>query len=278
VTDPDDEIGSVRRQLLDRYLGFAFAGLHLVERDISAEIAEARRRLVEFLGRELQMPTRPSPLIHLWVVADGTGEIVGHAAREVGLRGSALVVAHKRLQIRPQWRRHGFGSALLADNREHYRECGVQSIVMEAEGDGSAFAATRGFDFDLDAYAGRPGLAGLTERQLRFAAVDRLIRHPSISDSIDRGPADVRESVIACLARLQALGHEPAQQVQRFQQRLPQSGGPGQPALSGNDRTFDAPVEIAAFGQAEPLDVLDGVGLGSAILTLTGWSGLTGCG
>ena len=159
VTDQDHQLAAVRDQLLERYLGFGFGGLHFRVRDISAEIAEARRMMAEFLGRELRLPDRPSRLIHLWVVTDDTGEIVGNASREVGLRGSALVVAHKHLRImRPEWRRRGFGSALLGANREWYRECGVESIVMEAEGDGSAFAAVRGFDFDVTSYAQRPGL------------------------------------------------------------------------------------------------------------------------
>jgi GNAT superfamily N-acetyltransferase len=278
VTDQGRQIGSVRDRLLERYLGFAAAGLHFEERDISAEIAEARQRLVEFLGRELTLPNRPSPLIHLWVVVDGTGEIVGNAAREVGFRESALVVGHKRLRIAPPWRRRGFGSALLAENRRWYRECAVQYMVMEAEGDGSAFAATRGFDFDLLAYAKRPGFAGLRERELRFAAVDRLIRHPAIADTGDGDSGQLGESVGAFLVRIAARGPRCADQVRRFEQRLPYRVEPESSTLTGHELTFTAPGEIAAFGRDEPLDALDGVGLGSALLALSGWSGIAKCG
>jgi GNAT superfamily N-acetyltransferase len=276
VIDQDHRIGSVRDWLLKRYLGFAFGGLHFEVRDISAEIAEARRMMAEFLGRELRLPDRPSRLIHLWVVTDETGEIVGNVAREVGFRGPALVVAHKQLRLRrPEWRRRGFGSALLAENRDWYRECEVEFIVMEAEGDGSAFAAARGFDFDVASYANRPGFKGLTERELRFAAIDRLIHHPAIQDTVDGGQAQLRESVVAFLARVKASGAEPARQVERFQQRLPQPSGQGQCLVTGDELTFTAPDEIAAFGQNEPLEVLDGQSLGPAVLTLTGWSGIT---
>ncbi len=271
----DHTIASVRDRLTERYLGFACAGLHFEVRDISAEIAEARRRLVEFLGREPALPQRPSRLIHLWVVTDDTHEIVGSAAREVGQRGAALVVAHKRLRIRRPWRGRGFGSALLSANRDWYRECGVAFIVLEAEGDGSAFAATRGFDFDVMAYANRPGFAGLDERELRFAAVERLIRHPVISDTADGGEPQTRESVVAFLARLAALGGEPARQVHRFRRRLPQSLDPGQDTLTGDAHTFTAPQEIAAFGEEAPLEVLDGESLGPAVLARTGWSGIS---
>jgi GNAT superfamily N-acetyltransferase len=260
VIDQDHRLGSVRDRLLERYLGFAFGGLHFELRDISAEIAEARRMMAEFLGRELRLPDRPSRLIHLWIVTDESGEIVGNAAREVGLRGSALVVAHKELRIRrPEWRRRGFGSALLAENRVWYRECGVAFIVMEAEGDGSAFAAVRGFDFDVTSYAHRPAFKGLTEQELRFAAVDRLIHHPAIQDTVDGADAPLRESAAAFLERIKASGAESARQVERFQQHLP---------------NFTAPEQIAAFGQHEPLEALNGRSLGAAVLALTGWSGI----
>ncbi len=266
----------MRDRLLQRYLGFAFGGLHFEVRDISAEIAEARQMMSEFLGRELQLPDRPSRLIHLWVVTDESDEIIGKAAREVGLRGSALVIAHKELRIRrPEWRRRGFGSALLAENRHWYQECGVEFIVMEAEGDGSAFAAVRGFDFDVTSYARRPGFKGLRERELRFAAIDRLIRHPAIQDTVDGGQARLRESVVAFLKRVKASGAESARQVNRFQQRLPPSVAQERVTVTGDGLTFTAPDEIAAFGQDEPLEVLDGQGLGTAVLTLTGWSGIT---
>ncbi len=232
--------------------------------------------MAEFLGRELRLPDRPSRLIHLWVVADETDEIVGRATREVGLRGSALVVAHKQLRIRrPEWRRQGFGSALLAENRDWYRECGVEFIVTEAEGDGSAFAAIRGFDFDVTSYARRPRFEGLAERELRFAAIDRLIHHPAIQDTVDGGQAPLRESVVAFLERVKASGAEPARQVERFQQRLPQSPEQGRGSVTGDELTFTAPDQIAAFGQNEPLEVLDGRSFGPAVLALTGWSGIT---
>src|ERR1700727_3793789 len=158
VIDLDHRIGSVRDRLLDRYLGFAFAGLHYQIRDISAQIAEARQIIFQVLGRELRPPDRPNRFIHLSVVSDETDEIVGKATREGGLRGSALGVAHRELRIwRPEWRRRGFGSALLADNIDWYRESGVEFIVMEAEGDGRAFAAVQGFDFEMASYARCPG-------------------------------------------------------------------------------------------------------------------------
>ena len=275
MIDRDHRIGSVRDRLLERYLGFAFGGLHFEVRDISAEIAEARQMLAQFLGRELRLPDRPSRSIHLWVVTDEADEIVGKAAREVGFRGSALVVAHKELRIRrPEWRRRGFGSALLAENRVWYQECGVEFIVMEAEGDGSAFAAMRGFDFDLTSYASRPPFKGLPERELRFAAIDQLIRHPAIQDTVDDEQAPRRESVVAFLERLKVRGAESEREVHRFQQRLPQLVELGQGTVTGDKLTFTAPDEIAAFGQDEPLEVLDGRSLGLAVLALTGWSGI----
>jgi GNAT superfamily N-acetyltransferase len=272
VIDPDHRIGSVRDRLLDRYLGFAFGGLHFQVRDISAEIAEARQMIFQVLGRELRPPDRPNRFIHLSVVTDVADEIVGKATREVGLRGQALVVAHRELRIwRPEWRRRGFGSALLADNLDWYRESGVEFIVMEAEGDGSAFAAVRGFDFDVKSYARRPGFEGLPERELRFAATDRLIRHPAVQDG-EQAPC--RESVVAFLERLKANGAEPARQVHRFQQRLPQPVEHGRGTVTGDELTFTAPDQIAAFGQDAPLRVLDGQGLGLAVLTHTGWSAI----
>jgi len=274
--DRDHRLGSVRNRLLERYLGFASEGLHFEVRDISAEIAEARQMVAQVLGRELRLPDRPSRSIHLWVVTDETDEIVGKATREVGFRGSALGVAHKELRIRrPEWRRRGFGSALLAENRDWYQECGVEFIVMEAEGDGSAFAAIRGFDFDLTSYASHPRFKGLPERELRFAAIDRLIRHPAIQDTMDGGQAPHRESVVAFLEGLKARGAEPERQAHRFQQRLPQLVEPGQDTMTGDQLTFTAPNEIAAFGKDEPLEVLDGRSLGLAVLALTGWSGIT---
>lgn len=276
VSDHDHRMGSVRDRLLERYLGFGFGGLHFELRDISAEIAEARQMVAQVLGRELRLPDRPSRSIHLWVVTDEADEIVGKAAREVGFRGSALGVAHKELRIRrPEWRRRGFGSALLAANRDWYQECGVEFIVMEAEGDGSAFAAIRGFDFDLTSYASLPRFKGLPERELRFAAIDRLIRHPAIQDTVEGGQAPRRESVVAFLERLTVRGAESERQVDRFQQRLPQPVTPGHGTLTGDELTFTAPDEIAAFGQDEPLEVLDGRSLGLAVLARTGWSGIT---
>jgi GNAT superfamily N-acetyltransferase len=275
VIDLDHRIGSVRDRLLERYLGFAFGGLHFQVRDISAEIAEAREMIFQVLGRELRPPDRPNRFIHLSVVTDETDEIVGKATREVGLRGSALVVAHRELRIwRPEWRRRGFGSALLADNLDWYQECEVEFIVMEAEGDGSAFAAVRGFDFDVTSYARRPGFQGLPERELRFAATDRLIQHPAVQDVVDGEQAPRREPVVAFLERLKANGAESARQVHRFQQRLPQSVEQGQGTVTGDELTFTAPDQIAVFGQDEPLQALDGQGLGLAVLTLTGWSGI----
>jgi GNAT superfamily N-acetyltransferase len=231
--------------------------------------------IAQVLGRELRLPDRRSRSIYLWVVTDETDEIVGNPAREVGLRGSALVVAHKGLRIRrPEWRRRGFGSALLAENLGWYQECGVEFIVMEAEGDGSAFAAVRGFDFDVTSYASRPRFKGLPERELRFAAIDRLVRHPAVQDVADDEQAPRRESVVAFLERLRANGAESERQVLRFQQRLPQSVEKGQGTVTGDELTFTAPDEIAAFGQDEPLQVLDGRSLGLVVLALTGWSGI----
>jgi GNAT superfamily N-acetyltransferase len=232
--------------------------------------------VAQVLGRELRLPDRPSRSIHLWIVTDETDEIVGKAAREVGFRGSALGVAHKELRIwPPQWRRRGFGSALLAENRDWYQECGVEFIVMEAEGDGSAFAAMQGFDFDLTSYASHPRFKGLPERELRLAAIDRLIRHPAIQDTVDDAQAPHRESVVAFLERLKVHGVDSARQVHRFEQRLPQSLEHGPGTATGDELAFTAPDEIAAFGQDEPLEVLDGRSLGLAVLALTGWSGIT---
>ena len=271
----DRRLGLVRDRLLQRYLAFGFGGLHFEERDISVEIAEARQKISEFLGREVRLPSRPSRLISLWVVTDEAGEIVGRAAREVGLRGSTLVVAHKQLWIwRPDWRRRGFGSALLVGTRRWYEDCGVRFIVMEAEGDGSVFAAVRGFDFDVTSYADRPGFKDLPGNELRFAAIDRLIHHPAVQESADVGQAELRESVMVFLERVKASGTEAAWQVDRFQRRLPQTARHEPGTFTGDELTFTAPGEIAAFGQDTPLRVLDGQGLGTAVLALTGWSGI----
>jgi GNAT superfamily N-acetyltransferase len=275
MIDRDHRIGSVRDLLLERYLSFAFGGLHFEERDISAEIAEARQMIAQVLGHELRLPPRPNRFIHLSVVTDETGEVVGKATREVGFRGSALVVAHKELRIRrAEWRRRGFGSALLEENRSWYQECEVEFIVMEAEGDGSAFAAVRGFDFDVASYASRPRFKGLSEREVRFAAIEQLMSRPAVQETVDDGQAPHRESVMAFLERLKCVGAQSERQVRRFQQRLPRSLEGGEGAVSGDELTFTAPHEIAAFGQDELLQVLDGQGLGLAILALTGWSGI----
>jgi len=75
---------------------------------------------------------------------------------------------------------------------------------------------------------------------------------------VDGGQAQLRESVVAFLERVKASGAESARQVERFQQRLPGSAEQGQGIVSGDELTFTAPDEIAAFGQNEPLEVLDG--------------------
>jgi GNAT superfamily N-acetyltransferase len=275
MIDRDHRIGSVRDRLLERYLRFAFGGLHFEARDISAEIAEAREMIAQVLGRELRLPPRPNRFIHLSIVTDATGELVGKATREVGFRGSSLVVAHKQLRIqRPEWRRRGFGSALLEANRSWYRECGVELIVMEAEGDGSAFAAVRGFDFDVASYAGRPRFKGLSERAVRLAAIDQLIRHPPVQDTVDGEQSPHRESVSAFLERIRLGDAQAQRQVHRFQQRVPRSAEEANGAVLRDELLFTAPDEIAAFGQDEPLGVLDGQSLGLAVLALTGWSGV----
>jgi GNAT superfamily N-acetyltransferase len=275
MIDRDQRIGSVRDRLLGRYLGFAFGGLHFEARDISAEIAEARQMIAQVLGHELRLPPRPNRFIHLSVVTDEADEIVGKATREVGFRDSTLVVAHKELRIRrAEWRRRGFGSALLEENRSWYQECGVECIVMEAEGDGSAFAAVRGFDFDVASYASRPKFKGLSEREVRFAAVEQLINRPAVQETVDDGQAPHRESVVVFLERLKSVGVQSERQVRRFQQRLPRSIEGGEGAVSGDEFTFIAPHEIAAFGQDEPLQALDGQSLGLAVLGLTSWSGI----
>jgi GNAT superfamily N-acetyltransferase len=275
MTDRDLTIGAVRDRLLERYLAFAFGGLHFELRDISAEIAEARQMIAQVLGHELRLPPRPNRFIHLSVVTDETGEVVGKATREVGFRGSALVVAHKELRIRrPEWRRRGFGSALLEENRSWYQECGVEFIVMEAEGDGSAFAAVRGFDFDVASYASRPKFKGLSEREVRFAAVEQLMNRPAVQETVDDGQGPHRESVVAFLERLKSARAQSERQVRRFEQRLPRSIEGGEGAMSGDELTFTAPHAIGAFGQDEPLQALDGRSLGLAVLALTSWSGI----
>jgi hypothetical protein len=122
---------------------------------------------------------------------------------------------------------------------------------MEAEGDGSAFAAVRGFDFDVTSDASRPTFEGLPEPELRFAAIDRLIRHPAVQDVVDGEQRPPRESVVAFPERLKAGGAEAARQVHCFQQRLPRPVEQGQGAVRGGERTITAPDEIAAFGQDE---------------------------
>ena len=91
---------------------------------------------------------------------------------------------------------------------------------------------------------------------------------------MDGGQATRRESVEAFLERLKVRGAESEQQDHRFQQRLPQLVELGQGTVPGDELTFTAPDEIAAFGQDEPLAVLDGRSLGLAVLALTGWSGI----
>ena len=145
---------------------------------------------------------------------------------------------------------------------------------MQAEGDGSTFAATRGFDFDLASYARRPALKGLSEAELRLAAIDQLIRHPAVEEIVDGDEAPRRESVETLLQRLTAHGADSARQVDRFRHRLPRAAESVPRAAAGDALTFTAPDQIAAFGQDEPLTALDGCSLGAAVLSLTGWSAI----
>lgn len=267
-------IGLAASSLRERYLRFAHGGLHLEQRDLLGELVQAGGTTAK-PSSTVRVDLR-SPSIYLWIVVDETSEIVGEVANTIVLRGSQLVAAQKQLRIRRgEWRRRGFGSALQAASEDWFRDFGVRASVIQAEGDGSVFAARRGFDFDLEAYRDRPGFSDLAGRERRFAAVDALIRHPGVRETVEVGEPPARESVLAFLMRLERLDDESARQVHEFRGCLPRLTGQGRERIAtGGDRTFTSPGEIVAFGERAPLCALSGRGLGSAVMALTTWSGI----
>jgi hypothetical protein len=97
-------------------------------------------------------------------------------------------------------------SALLAQAERWYADAGIRSIIIPAEGDGSLFAARRGFDFDIEGYSTKEKYRGLEERALRSAMVQRMMRHPGVYESIEGDNAPRRPSVRALLDRVAAAG------------------------------------------------------------------------
>jgi GNAT superfamily N-acetyltransferase len=205
----------VAHALREEYLGFRHAGLHFAGRDLTAEIL-ARH------GRRIERHDRPGE-IQLSIVADDTGSVVGHAVRELHYRGPSLTVWHRDLRLLdPEWRRRGFGSALLVASEQWYRAAGIDAIIVRAEGDGSRFAALRGFDFDLASYSSYLNMTELSPEQLRLAAVDQLVRHPGIHETVpDNMPVPSRESIQDLVHRVRQLGGTWVALVEQFESRLP---------------------------------------------------------
>jgi GNAT superfamily N-acetyltransferase len=241
-----------REALLQRYLAFSCDDWSLVERDIAAE-----------LGLPAAKPVPGQ--IGLWILKGG--ECVGELARMLVLRGSDLIIGHRQFKIRlEELRRQGFGSALSSAADAWYREVGVSAISQSAEGDGSLFAARRGYDFDVDSYRNRGGLEEASAERVRAAAVAIMMGRPGIYETVPGDQAPRRESVQQLLNRLSAAGGLASTAVTVFQARLPQPDAmiPADALLS--------PSAIATFG--EPLEELDGATLGREVLRRTAWRGI----
>lgn len=159
-------------------------------------------------------------------------------------------------------------SALLEQAEAWYAEAGVQSIVIPAEGDGSLFAARRGFDFDTAHYAGRTRYQGLVEDQLRAAIVTRMMRHPGVFESVEGDNAPRRPSARALLDHVAASSDGGRALVERFEARISDSA-----EVSPSD-AFTSPAQIEEFERGTPVDALDGEPLGRAVLRHTAWQGI----
>ena len=264
-------IEQVRDVLLDQYLGFRYGGLHL-------ETFERAGALKARYGLSIQAP-EPTNKIALRIVADQDDQVVGSVSRCVSAQGPGLVVWHEELRLLlEQWRRHGFGSALLGASENWYRAAGVTAIRVRTMGDGSRFAAVRDFDFDLDSYVARStGLRGLEATEIRLAAVYELVNHPAICEPMppDTGGYVWRESVREVLERVADLGVAEAEIVREFRSRLPlRVGHEDQPRFTAGEDAFSTPSEVAAFGGTPAIEACVGESLGRAVLARTCWDGI----
>jgi hypothetical protein len=205
VTADLDEVRRVRNELLTRFLEFEHGGLQF-----------------ELLEPPVDPALRPPGSILLLIV-DEAGSEVGDASRCIVEREERLVIRHKQLKLRrDRDRRRGFGSILQQASETWYRDAGLASILIAAEGDGSLFAARRGFDFDLKGYGSRQRLRHLDDEQLRAAALLELSRRPGIFETVPEDTESTRrpkaDTVLASVADYDSEG---AEQVRQFRHRMP---------------------------------------------------------
>jgi hypothetical protein len=220
----DDQIQTVRDELEEAYLSFHSAGLRFLSRYLETEAwgpPPVRVPPPPTISLTSGGARRLPGSIHLWIVPVDSDEVVGEAYRQVYRRGEVLAVEHHTLRIFDQRRRRaGFGSELLAANETWYRNASINAITAAVEGDGSLFAARKGFDFDLNRPGRKDQLEGLDDCQLRLGAVSSLISPRQVVDRLLAGNVSRRESTRTFLARLDAAGGEARAATRAFLSRL----------------------------------------------------------
>lgn len=216
-------------------------------------------------------PTRVPGQLSFYICAhDADGyEAVGEVLHHVEQVEEQLIVRHKQHNInRMDLRRRGFMTALLKDAERWYADLGIASILMQATGDGSLFAARRGFDFDLAAYRTQPTNATADERELRAAAVEQMMSRDGVHETQDGGNAPRRPSVGELLDRVTGSGTTGRALVQDFKRRLVDTARAAEPY------TLSSPLQIAEYARDQPTDALHGEPLGRAVLRHTAWQAI----
>ena len=197
--------------------------------------------------------------------ADGY-EAVGEVLHHVEHVDAVLVVRHKQHNIdRMNLRRRGFMTALLQDAECWYADLGIASVLMEATGDGSLFAARRGFDFDLAAYQRQPTNANSDEHRLRAAAVRQMMSRDGVYETQEGENRPRRPSVEELLDRVVDFGGTGRMLAEDFKRRLVDA------ALAPTSETLSSPRQMAEHARDQPLDALNGEPLGRAVLRHTAW-------
>ncbi len=259
---------AVRDAIEQCYLGFAHGGLHLGRWDIEAELAEAN----DALDMEWEIPTRPPQSLQFKIIETATGEAIGECSRRLVHRHEQLLMLHNQLKIRRRsCRGRGFASALLGANEAWYPAEGISAIMIEATGDGSLFAASRGFELDLHRYRTRNTkyFNAIPSSQLHYAAIDELLtRGKRIFETVEGDQAAHRPNVREFLEEVVRRDESLATLVEAFHARFPAKPYPGP------EGAFRSPAEIEAFERDAPIPALESMSLGRAVLRHTSWTGI----